>query len=186
MTTQQRAPNRPGLVKIFLVFQIIAMQSFGGVLPIARRDLVEKHEWLSADEFTELLGICQFLPGPNISNLSIAVGKKLQGSPGALCAMAGLYALPLLICLLIAKLYQALGDVSMLHDSLSGIASVAAGLITAMAIKMFYPLWQSRRWTSLLLCLATVILIGLLRLPFLTTLPLLALLSIGISWREIR
>ena len=54
--------------------------------------LVEKRGWLTPDEFVETLAFCQFLPGPNIVNMSIAVGGKFRGVPGALAGFLGLVA----------------------------------------------------------------------------------------------
>ena len=41
--------------------------------------MVEERQWLTAAEFAEVLGLCQFLPGGNIINVSIAVGFTVQG-----------------------------------------------------------------------------------------------------------
>ena len=55
---------------------MLGLTAFGGALPLARRMVVEKHRWLSGAEFTDLLGLCQLLPGGNIINLSVAPGVK--------------------------------------------------------------------------------------------------------------
>ncbi|MEI9900237.1 MAG: chromate transporter [Hyphomicrobium sp.] len=52
------------------------------MLPLARRMIVEERRWLTPIEFTELLGLCQFLPGGNIINLSVAIGTRFCGVPG--------------------------------------------------------------------------------------------------------
>ncbi|MGH8852058.1 MAG: chromate transporter, partial [Casimicrobiaceae bacterium] len=66
------APSRRGL---FLGFLIVGVQGFGGVMPFARRMLVEQRRWLGEREFIEVLSLAQFLPGPNIVNVSIIVGS---------------------------------------------------------------------------------------------------------------
>jgi chromate transporter len=43
---------------------------------------VERHGWLTPDDFNETLSLCQSLPGPNIVNLSIAVGARACGWRG--------------------------------------------------------------------------------------------------------
>ena len=45
--------------------------------------LVERRGWLTATEFADLLGLCQFLPGGNVVNLSVAVGMEFRGLRGA-------------------------------------------------------------------------------------------------------
>src|SRR5277367_1459761 len=80
----------PTVRALFTGFLVLGMIGFGGVLPLARRMIVEEREWLNEAEFAELLGLCQFLPGGNIINLSVALGMKFRGVPGALASILGL------------------------------------------------------------------------------------------------
>ena len=82
----------PTVVQLFTGFSTVALSGFGGVLPIARRTLVEKRGWLDEAEFVELLSLGQLLPGPNIVNLAVMLGDRRRGLPGALAALAGLLA----------------------------------------------------------------------------------------------
>lgn len=170
-------PPVPRLREIFLAFQTCALHAFGGVLPFARRELVDKRGWLGEDEFTEILGLCQFLPGPNISNLAIAVGSRFRGIPGAVAAFLGLYILPVIIVLTIATAYAKYGALPAMQGALNGIAAAAAGLILAMAVRMARPLLQQRRWLGLGFVAVTVLAIGLFRLPLLWVLPTLAVVG---------
>ncbi|HEY3431917.1 MAG TPA: chromate transporter [Rhodocyclaceae bacterium] len=173
--------KQPSLFDLFIAFQTCALHAFGGVLPFARRELVEKRGWLTEQEFTETLGLCQFLPGPNISNLSIAVGKRFGGLKGATAAFVGLYGISIVIVLGLAMIYGHYGKVPALQGALNGIAAVAAGLILSMALKMALPQLKQRRWLPPLFMALTFIAIGLLRLPLLWALPLLAAGSIWLA-----
>jgi chromate transporter len=51
--------------------------------------IVERRRWLTDPEFVELLGLCQFLPGRNIINLSVALGMKFRGWKGPWQASPG-------------------------------------------------------------------------------------------------
>src|SRR5574343_423853 len=68
---------RPDLRARFLGFAAVGLSGFGGVLPFARRMLVEQRRWMTGEEFNAQLGLCQFLPGPNVINLAVAVGVGL-------------------------------------------------------------------------------------------------------------
>lgn len=175
------SPAVPRLREIFFAFQTCALHAFGGVLPFARRELVDTRRWLSEEEFTEILGLCQFLPGPNISNLAIAVGSRFRGIPGALMAFLGLYLMPLVIVLSVATVYAHYGTLPALQGALDGIAAAAAGLILAMALKMGRPLWRQRRWLSLGFTAATVLAVGVFSLPLLWVLPTLALVGVAVA-----
>lgn len=130
------AAGNPGLKALFLGFSSVGLSGFGGVLPFARRMLVEQRRWLSAEEFNTLLGLCQFLPGPNVINLSVAVGSRYQGVAGAVAAVAGLLGGPMLIVLLLALLYDRYGQLALVQGMLRGIAAVGCGLLFATAIRM--------------------------------------------------
>jgi chromate transporter len=80
---------------LFLCFLYMGLVSFGGVLPCARRALVEERNWLTGDEFADALSLGQILPGPNVVNLSIMVGARFHGAIGALLAFSGLMLAPL-------------------------------------------------------------------------------------------
>ena len=100
----------PGTGELFLRFTQIAVSGFGGVGPWAQRMVVEERGWLSGEEFTDMMSLCQFLPGPNIVNLAVCVGARFHGVRGALAAFAGLMAAPFAIILGLGVLYTQYGD----------------------------------------------------------------------------
>lgn len=128
--------SRPDLRALFLGFSSVGLSGFGGVLPFARRMLVEERQWMTAEEFNAQLGLCQFLPGPNVVNLAVLVGKRYCGLAGAIVAPIGLLAGPLVIVLLLAMLYDRYGSLSQVQGMLRGIAAVGCGLLFAMAWRM--------------------------------------------------
>src|SRR3954467_852613 len=91
--------------QLFLGFLGVALQGFGGVLPWARRVLVERRRWLSDKDFTEILSLGQFLPGPNVVNVAVCIGARFHGATGAVAAYAGLMLAPVAIALGLATLY---------------------------------------------------------------------------------
>ena len=101
--TDAPPPRSPG--DLFIAFTQLALQGFGGVLPVAQRDLVEKRRWLSREQFVETLSVGQVLPGPNIVNMSLMIGDRFFGLRGAFASLAGLMVVPLLIVLALAALY---------------------------------------------------------------------------------
>src|SRR5512143_4012986 len=83
-----------GLAELFLGFLSIGMRSFGGVMPTAYRVMVEERRWISPVDFTETIGLCQFLPGPNIGNMSVVLGKRWFGWRGSSVGFIGLIVVP--------------------------------------------------------------------------------------------
>lgn len=133
-TLQALAP-RPGprsKTDLFVSFSWLALQGFGGVLAIVQRELVEKKQWMTLEEFVDDWAVAQILPGPNVVNLSLMIGDRYFGMRGALAALAGMLALPLVIVLLLVVLPAELRNCQQ-PKGLCGVwaGAVAAGLIAA-------------------------------------------------------
>ena len=169
---------------LFLGFMQVGVQGFGGVLPFARRMLVEQHRWLAEREFTEVLSLSQFLPGPNIINLAIIVGNRFRGPLGSLAACLGLMLMPFLIVLALAALYARFADIEWVRNATLGVSAAATGLIVAMGFKMITPM-KRIPWQIAVAGLAFVA-IGLLRLPLLWTLAVMAPVSSAVAWWAMR
>ena len=58
LSTEDQTAPAPDCGQLFMGFFILGLTGFGGVLPMARHMLVDKRRWLTAAQFTELLGLC--------------------------------------------------------------------------------------------------------------------------------
>jgi len=172
--------HKPTTRDLFTGFLLLGLTGFGGVLPLARTMMVDERRWLSADEFTDLLGLCQFLPGGNIINMSVAVGMKFRGVGGAFAAILGLIAAPTAIVIGLGALYDHFQDDPHLRHLFAGLAAAAAGLLISMAIKIMTPLW--RKPLALVIVALAFIAIAVLKLPLLATMLVLAPLSVIAVW----
>lgn len=180
--TPDHAPTKVSLGELLRGFALIGLSGFGGVMPWARRYIVERYRWLEPEEFATLLGLCQVLPGPNIVNLSVCVGHKFQGWRGAIVAPLGLMLAPMVIVLLLGLAYQRYGDLPMVHAALRGIIAVGAGLIIATGLKMLYV--YRRRPLALAIALAIIGAVGVLRLSLLPVVVVVLTLGLAIEWRR--
>lgn len=131
---QRRAPR--SLRDLFVVFTRLSLQGFGGVLPIAQHELVDRERWLSKAEFLELLSAAQVLPGPNVVNLGLMFGDRCFGWRGALAATAGLLAVPLAIVVALAAVYARFMHVPAVAGALRGMGAASAGVILSMGFKL--------------------------------------------------
>ncbi len=176
------------LRELFLAFNWLALQGFGGVLAVAQRVLCEERRWLTREQFVELLAIGQVLPGPNVCNLAVLVGDRFFGWRGAVAALGGIVAAPLLIVLAMTALYVQFADVPAVMGALKGMAAVAAGLIAGTALRLLSSLRSSPlgpRACALLGAL-TLAAVALLRLPLLWVLGSIGTLAVAWAWRSIR
>jgi chromate transporter len=102
--------------------------------------IVERRRWLNPAEFTDLLALCQFLPGANVVNLSIVLGGRFQGARGAAAALAGLLAGPICVVLAFGALQQRYGSVPIVAHGMAGLSAGASGLVLATALRIAAPL----------------------------------------------
>jgi chromate transporter len=172
----------PGLIALFVAFAQMSLAGFGGVLVFARRAIVDRHRWMTADEFNETYALCHFLPGPNVVNLSVVFGSRFRGIPGSLAAFTGLLGPPVLIVTILAALYARYGEVDALRRILAGVSCAAVGLLISAVFRMATPLVKRRDLIGLAILAAVFVAIGLARLPLQAVLLVAIPLSIAITF----
>jgi chromate transporter len=172
----------PGLIALFVAFAQMSLAGFGGVLVFARRGIVDRHRWMTADEFNETYALCHFLPGPNIVNLSVVFGSRFRGIPGSFAAFTGLLGPPVLVVTILAALYARYGEIDALRRILAGVSCAAVGLLISAVFRMATPLVKRRDLVGLVVLAAVFVAIGLARLPLQAVLLVAIPLSIAITF----
>jgi chromate transporter len=178
----QPTPAAPGLFDLFAAFALISIYAFGGVLAWSRRMLVEERRWMTSEEFNDAYALCQFLPGPNVVNLSVVFGRRIRGVPGAAAALIGLLGPPFVIVTIIGAVYARYGEIAILQRMLIGVALAATGLVFGTAAKMAKPLFKDRRLVGPLIALATFAGIGVMRWPIYFVIAVLVPVSVALAW----
>ncbi len=173
---------------MFLRFNRMALQGFGGVLAVAQIELVERAGWLTREEFVESLAISQVLPGPNVCNLSLMVGDRFFGWRGAFAALGGMMAVPLLIVLVLAALYSHWEAVPAVSGALRGMGAVAAGLVIATALKLAWALRASPLGKPMCIALGGVTFAAVIvwRVPLVWVVCGLGALGMATAWWKLR
>lgn len=182
------APAAPrSLADLFWGFNRMSMQGFGGVLPIVQHELVERKQWLTREQFVELLSICQVLPGPNVVNMCLMIGDRHFGWRGALVSLAGMLLFPLVAVLVLTALYAEFAHHPAVSGALRGMGAVAAGLVIATAIKLAPTLKRSALGVPMnaFFVAATFVAIALLRWPLVWVLLALAPIAVWLTWRRL-
>ena len=75
--------------QLFSSFFKIGGFTFGGgwaMISLIEKEVVDRHGWIDREEFLNQLAIAQSLPGILAVNISVAVGDKLKGMRGSICA----------------------------------------------------------------------------------------------------
>ena len=154
MTTPAPAappPQRPALAEVFAVFLRLGLTSFGG--PVAhlgyfRTEFVTQRRWLSDAAYTDLVALCQFLPGPTSSQVGFALGLMRGGWLGALAAFVA-FTLPSALSLLAfaATATAIAGPLGM--GALHGLKIVAVAIVAQAVLGMARSLCPDRGRASI-------------------------------------
>ena len=172
---------------LFWSFTWLALQGFGGVLAVVQRELVEKKRWLTHEEFLEDWAVAQVLPGPNVVNLSLMLGDRYFGLRGAVAAVGGMLAVPLVVILALAILYSHFAAQPQVAGALRGMGAVAGGLIAAVGIKLVPQLRKHVLGFVPCLVLAAVVVLAIawFRVPLAWVLLGVGGVACGLTWRKL-
>jgi chromate transporter len=169
--------------ELFLAFSRISVSSFGGAIFWARRELVERQRWLTEREFVDVFTLGQLLPGPNVLNLTVIVCHRFAGWTGAAAGIAGFLGWPCLMVVGMGVLYQRYGALPQVQQALTGMSSVAAGLLFATVIKLAMVL--PRGWRPWLFGALAFVGVGVMRWPLLWVIGALAPWAVFAAWKEL-
>lgn len=162
LSTRPAATNRDLQIvsawSVFLVFLKLGCTSFGG--PIAhigyfRSEFVEKRKWLDDAAYTDLVALCNFLPGPASSQVGIALGTLKAGLPGGFAAWLGFTMPSALVLMLFAFGFGNFGlaaDAGWIH----GLKIVAVAVVAQAVWGMGKTLCPDRARATLAIA-ATII-----------------------------
>lgn len=124
-------------------FLKIGFFGFGGgyaMLSLVQNEIVENRNWVSAEQFTDIVAISQMMPGPVAINSATYVGYLVTGNVlGAIIATFAVCVPPLTIMIVITKFYMRLRDNSYVEFVISGLKPMIIGMIGAAAVMLSTP-----------------------------------------------
>lgn len=154
--------NKSMFLQLFVTFFKIGAFTFGGgwaMISIIEREIVDKHHWLGKEEFLDLLAVAQSLPGILAVNISVAVGDKLRGVKGSVCAALGTILPSFMIILAIAIFLtpDMIKNNSILSPVFKGIRPAVVALIVAPVISAAKA--ARLNWKTVIIPIAVALLI---------------------------
>jgi chromate transporter len=169
--------------ELFIGFTKISLSGFGGVLPWARRTIVEQKQWITAAEFNAILGICQLVPGPNIVNLAVCMWVPALAAQKAHSQRSWAYCWHRLVWSCYWLCYTTTSvTLPSVQGMLRGISAVGVGLIAATGFKM---LREELRYPRMLVVVVVTLFIATwLRLPLGWVVLIASPLALFIAWHK--
>jgi chromate transporter len=162
LSTPTGESSHGSTLEVLRAFLKLGLISFGG--PIAhigyfRQEFVVRRRWIGDAAYTDLVALCQFLPGPASSQVGFSIGLKRAGYMGGLAAWTG-FTLPSAIALVLfsygADQLRGVLGAGMLH----GLKLVAVAVVSQAVWGMARSLCPDRQRASIAAAVALMYLFG--------------------------
>ena len=124
--------NSVSYLTLFKTFLKIGIVTFGGgyaMIPIIESEVVDKHHWMTKEEFLDAIATTQICPGALAINMSSLLGYKLAKTPGAIVCTLGASLPSFLIILAIAMFFHQFEDNKVVAAMFAGIRPAVVALI---------------------------------------------------------
>ncbi|WP_404452371.1 chromate efflux transporter [Virgibacillus necropolis] len=161
MENQSKQKNRfQTLLEILFASTKLGLTSFGG--PVAhlayfKDEYIDRRKWLDDKTYTDIIALCQFLPGPASSQVGIAIGMLRGGLLGGVISWIGFTVPSIIVLVIFAMLYQtfSLGDAGFIHS----LKIVAAAVVLHALIGLGKKLTPDKTRLAIAIVAAAVMLI---------------------------
>ncbi|MDP5274819.1 chromate transporter [Chengkuizengella axinellae] len=123
--------------ELFVTFFTIGIVSFGGgyaMIPLIQEEIVVQHQWMSIQEFTDVIAVAGMSPGPIATNSAIFIGYNQMGVWGAVVSAVGMILPSLIIILMVGAIFYKVQKNIMVKSALYGLRAIITGLIVYAAI----------------------------------------------------
>ncbi|HEV8034213.1 chromate efflux transporter [Yoonia sp.] len=164
--------------ELIAVFGRIGLLSFGGPaaqIALMHKELVEKRDWLSEEQFLRALSFCMLLPGPEAMQLATYAGWKRQGIIGGLIG-GGLFVLPgALVIMVLALAYGAYGNLPVVQALFLGVKATVVIIVIEALLKIARRALVKK--VHLFLAVAAFVALFFFALPFPLVIALAALIG---------
>lgn len=178
---------------LFWTFLKVGLFTIGGgyaMIPLIQHEVIERHGWMTVEQFAEFVGIAESTPGPFAINISTfagvhaAQGAGGNGLLGSLCSTGGVILPSVAIILIIAGLFHCAMRHWAVRAALEGAKPVVVGLIGAAALTLLghtlLPAEGGFRWGAAALSVGLFALTRWIRLGAVALILLGGVLGVGL------
>ena len=144
------------------------------MIPLMEREVVERRGWLTEEQFLQQVSLAQAMPGVFAVNMATAIGYRYRGLPGAVAAIVGAVAMPIVMILLLAMFFNHFRGNETIERLFMGIRPAVVALISAPVFNMAKAAHIS--WSNCWIPVTAALLIWLLHVS-----PILIILLSGLA-----
>jgi len=125
------------ILQLLFTFAFIGALGFGGgysMLPLIQEEVVFKHQWLTIQQFSDILAVSEMTPGPIAINTATYVGYKIAGFPGSAAATLGVVLPSFVLVLTLAGIVLKNKENPYFQGAFRGLRPVVVALVTGAAL----------------------------------------------------
>lgn len=179
--------RRVSLLRLIAVFTWTGLSSLGGGRSAYFHDaLVRRRGFVRHEEFVQDFTLSQVLPGPNFSNLAVALGYRLAGVPGGVWGLLAIVLPGALILLGLGALYARGAFSPTVTLLMRGLSAAVVGLVLVTTLRIIVGSWRGRGslrgGRAIVVAALTFAAVGPLRLPTVGVVLVMAALSFWLQW----
>ena len=175
------------LLTLYTLFFRMGAVTFGGgyaMLPILRREIIQNRGWMDEETIMDYYALSQGLPGIIAINVSVFIGYKRRGVPGAVASALGMVSPCIIIISIIAAFLSNFQDNVYVQHALAGISVCVAALILDAVISMWKKGVKDK--VGIAICLVMLFLSVFTDISPILLVIACALLGVAAKWREIK
>lgn len=128
------------LFEIFKSAASVGIFGYGGgpsVIPLIKKETVDVHQWMTAEEFTDSLAFGNALPGPIATKMSAYIGYKVAGVPGAISGVLGMVLPSMIMILVLAAVFTLVKDNPKTQAALKAVRPVIVALLAFTTYEVY-------------------------------------------------
>lgn len=167
--------------QLFFVFFKLGLFSFGGgyaVLSLLQHEVIEKYNWLSVEQFTEIVALSQMTPGPISINAATYIGYKVSGNfLGALVPTVAVILPSTIIIMIILLFLNKFKNNKIVDRIFKSLKPIVVGLILAAGLNLLIP-ENFISWQSYLIFIVSILLSIFFKISTITNIILAGILGI--------
>jgi chromate transporter len=174
--------RRVSLLRLIAVFTWTGLSSLGGGRSAYFHDaLVRRRRWIRNEEFVQDFALSQVLPGPNFSNLAVALGYRLAGLAGGVWGLIAIVLPGALILVAVATLYLQGAFGPGVAVLMRGLSAAVVGLVLVTTLRITRASLRGAR--GVVVAALTFLAVGPLRLPTVAVVLVMVAASVALHWR---
>lgn len=136
---ENKQPSEHLMLDLYVSFFKIGILTFGGglaMLPMLKREIVDRQKWTTEEEILDMYAIGQCTPGIIAVNTATFVGFREGGIIGGIIATLGMVSPSLIIICLIASILQNFMNLPIVLHALAGIRAAVCAMMIGTVITM--------------------------------------------------